>query len=133
MNEHRKEAEQNEEKRFTRSTKQAAEANIKKSAITDHVHIKNHIIDWEESKVVAKESDRFTRWILESVVIRKTGNKAMNRDIGTNNLSHTYDSLLVSAESSSEKSRSMVRKDNRCCRNVTNNKSKFCCIEGTLA
>ena len=37
MNEHRKEAEQNEEKRFTRSTQRAAETNINKSAITDHV------------------------------------------------------------------------------------------------
>ena len=60
MNEHRKKAEQNEEKRFTRNTKQAAETNINKSAITDHVRRKNHIIDWEESEVVAKESDRFT-------------------------------------------------------------------------
>lgn len=31
-----------------------------------------------------------------AVVIRITGNEAMNRDNGTNNLSCTYDSLLVS-------------------------------------
>ena len=84
---------------------------MNKSAITDHVRSENHIIDWEESKVVAEESDRFTRWIREAVTIRRTGHKAMNRDdIGTYNLSHTYDSLLVSAESSSRKSRSMVRR-----------------------
>ena len=86
MNEQQKEAEQSEEKRFTRSTiKQAAETNINKSAITDHVRRENHIINWEESKVVAKESDRFARWIREAVVIRKTGKNAVNR-------SHTYDS-----------------------------------------
>ena len=89
MSEHRKEAEQNEEKRFIRCTKQAAETNIHKLAITDHVCRENHIIDCEESEVVAKESDHFTQWIREAVVIRKTGNKAMNRDIGTYNLSHT--------------------------------------------
>jgi hypothetical protein len=75
--------------------------------------VENHIIDWEESKVVAGESDHFTRWIREAVAIRKTGNKAgnkaVNRDIGTYNLSHTYDSLL-SAESSSGNSRLMVRR-----------------------
>ena len=59
--------------------------------------------------MVAGESDRLTQWIREAVVIRKTGNKAINRDIGTYNLSHTYDSLLLSAESSRGKSRSMVR------------------------
>ena len=61
MNEHQKEAEQNEEKGFTRSTKQAAETNMNKSAITDHVRRESHIIDWEESKVVAKEIDCFTQ------------------------------------------------------------------------
>ena len=86
MNEHRNKAEPNEEKRFTRSTKQAAETNISKSAITVHVRTENHIINWEESKVVAKESDRFTRWFREAVVTRKTGKKAINRDIGTYNL-----------------------------------------------
>ena len=45
---------------------------------TDHVCRENHTIDWKEYKVVAKESDRFTGWIREPVVIRKTGNKAMN-------------------------------------------------------
>ena len=104
MNEHRKEAEQNKEKRFT---KQASETNINKSAITDHVRRGNHIIA-REFKVVAKESDCFTRWIQEAVVITKTGNKAMNCDIGTNNFSHAYDSSFLSAESSSGKSKSMV-------------------------
>ena len=76
-----KKAEQKEKNRFTRSTKQAAETNVNKSAITDNVLRENRIIDWEKCKVVAKESDRFTRWIRE--VIKKTGYKAMNRDIGT--------------------------------------------------
>ena len=48
--------------------------------------------------MAAKESDRYTRSIRKAVVIRKTGNKAMNHDIGTYNLSHTYDSLLLSAD-----------------------------------
>ena len=61
-------------KRFTRSTKQAAETNINKSAITDHVRRENHI-NWMESKVVAEESDRFTRWIQEAAVIREAVTK----------------------------------------------------------
>ena len=47
---HRKEVEQTEEKRSTRSTEQAAETNINKSAISDHVRRENCINDWAESK-----------------------------------------------------------------------------------
>jgi len=28
-----------------------------KSAITDHVSIENHIIDWEETTIISQESD----------------------------------------------------------------------------
>ena len=45
--------------------------------------------------MVTKASVHFIRWIREAVIIRKTGSKAMSRDIRTYNLSHTYDSLVI--------------------------------------
>ena len=69
------------DRRFTTSVKQAAVAEFNKSAITDHARKENHVIDWEESRVVTKESGRLSRWIREAFAIRKTGNKAMIRDI----------------------------------------------------
>ena len=114
MNEHRKEVERNEETRYTRSQKQTAEITTCKSAITDHARRENHVIDWEDSRVLTTENDRHARWIREAVAIRRTGSRAMNRDVGTYNLSHTYDSLLLSAvprfTSGSAKSTSMVRR-----------------------
>jgi hypothetical protein len=114
MSEHRKEVERNEETRYTRSQKQTAEITTSKSAITDHARRENHVIDWEDSRVLTTENDRHARWIREAVAIRRTGSRAMNRDVGTYNLSHTYDSLLLSAvprfTSGSAKSTSMVRR-----------------------
>ena len=42
-----------------------------KSAITDHVTRENHVIDWNQVKVVGHESDRRTRWIKEAIAIHK--------------------------------------------------------------
>ena len=100
MKEHRKEVEHQEDRRFTRSVKQAAVAELNKSAITDHARKENHVINWEESRVVTKESDRLSRWIREAIEIRKTGNKAMNRDMGTYSLSYLYDKFLISTATS---------------------------------
>ena len=104
--------EHQEDRRFTRSVKQAGVAEFNKSAITDHARKENHVIDWEESRVVTKESDRLSRWIREAIAIRKTRNKAINRDIETYSLSHLYDMFLISAATyttSSGNKTSMVR------------------------
>ena len=43
---------------------------------------------------IDRESDRPTRWIKEAVHIRKEGQRAMNRDKGSYQLSHAYDHFL---------------------------------------
>jgi len=50
-----------------------------KSAITDHGTRENHMIDWDQVKVLGHESDRKTRWIKEAIEIRKSKDKCMNR------------------------------------------------------
>jgi len=59
-----------------------------KSAITDHAVEENHVIDWDEAKVVDREAQRQTRWIIEALWIRKTP-RCMNRDAESYQLSHT--------------------------------------------
>ena len=44
-----------------------------KSAVTDHSVQENHVIDWQQVKIVDREQDRKTRWIKEAIAIRKEG------------------------------------------------------------
>jgi len=52
-----------------------------KSAITDHLSKKNHVIDWSRAKILDTKSHRKTRQHRESVHMRKEVN-CMNRDMG---------------------------------------------------
>ena len=70
-----------------------------KSAIADHVANENHLITWEESALLAKDSERSTRWIREYIWIRRKGGNRksrtlMNADEGAYQLSHLYDQLI---------------------------------------
>ena len=58
-----------------------------------HVAKENHVIDWDNSKILDKEEHRKTRWIKESIWIRSR-NSTMNREGGAYILSHLYDPLL---------------------------------------
>lgn len=102
MKEHRKEVQQQEGRKYTRSAKQTAETEQNKSAITDHAARENHVINWDEATVIGRESDRMTRWIKEAVKIRKEKSNTINRDEGAYHLSHVYDTLLSVATSSGE-------------------------------
>ena len=86
ITEHRKEAEKISDKNFTRSTLRASTNEHHKSAITDHVCQNNHIMNWEASEKVELESDKFKRWIKESICIR-SNTPTMNRDEGAYQLS----------------------------------------------
>ena len=66
IKEHQKEVEQQEWHKYTRSTKRQSQSEQNKSAITDHVNAENHVINWDEATVIARESDRTTRWIRET-------------------------------------------------------------------
>jgi len=50
-----------------------------KSAISDHAIQENHVIDWAKTTVIAREFHRPTKWIKESVHIRKEDQQAINR------------------------------------------------------
>ena len=97
------EAERLGTKEFTRATRKDSESKQIKSSIADHVANENHLINWEESSILAKDSERNTRWIRESIWIRRKGgnNKStlMNADEGAYQLSHIYDQLIQRASS----------------------------------
>ena len=69
--------------------------NTYKSAITDHVADKNHVIGWEQAKVIGTEEDRYKRWIKEAIEIRKRRGKTMNRDEGQYQFTHIFDEFLA--------------------------------------
>ena len=101
LSEHRKEAEKASKTKYTRSQRKESQTELNKSAITDHVARENHIIDWDNAKIMERESDRKARWVRESIWIRKRGATTMNRDEGVFNLSHVYDPLLKTSGKSS--------------------------------
>jgi len=68
---HKNKVEAEDTSKFTRQSKKLAEEQQNKSAITDHVTKENHVIDWDQVKVIRHESDRRTRWIKEAIAILK--------------------------------------------------------------
>ena len=75
---------------------------VVKSSIADHVANENHLINWKESNILAKDNERNTRWIRESIWIRRKGGtnykrNLMNADEGAYQLSHLYDQLIQRA------------------------------------
>ena len=97
VTEHKKEVEKITEGINTRAKRKESVNEIHKSAIRDHAAQKNHVINWEETKTIAREDDFRKRGIREALRIRKQG-KCMNRDEGRYQLSHIYDSLLKQGE-----------------------------------
>ena len=71
--EHHDEAERLGTKKFTRATRKDSKSKQTKSSIADHVANENHLLNWEESSILAKDSERNTRWIRESIWIRRKG------------------------------------------------------------
>jgi len=52
---------------FTRAEKTRAASICNKSAITDHICNENHVIEWENAKVIDRESDKAGRLIRETI------------------------------------------------------------------
>jgi len=63
-----------------------------KSAITDQAVEDNHVIDWDNAKVVDREAQQQTRWTKEAFWIRKTP-ICINQDAESYQLSHTWDQV----------------------------------------
>ena len=80
-------------RRFTRLSSSQATQEHWKSALTDHVMVHNHIINFEDVKVLDKASEKNLRLIKEAVYIR-AHNNTVNRDQGGHYLSHAYDDLI---------------------------------------
>ena len=98
LKEHQKDSEKITEKKFTRAMRKSSTTEHHKSAITDHVAQENHLIDWEETKIIDRDSNPFTRKVREAIQIRKWGTKALNRDDGLHSLDHVYNPLLFRAQ-----------------------------------
>ncbi len=65
------------------------------SSAMKHVSQENHVIDWDNAKIIDKDSQKQTRWIREAIWIQqKQGDHVINRDDGTYSLNHVYDQLL---------------------------------------
>ena len=88
-------------KSATRAGRKESLKNTYKSAITDHVADKNHVIGWKQAKVIGTEEDRYKRWIKEAIEIRKRRGKTMNRDDGQYHFTHIFDEFLVPTETRS--------------------------------
>ena len=67
-----KEAERSESRPYTRFSKSVATSGVHKSAITEHVVMVNHAMDWDNISVLDREEDRTRRWINEEIWIRKS-------------------------------------------------------------
>ena len=79
---------------YTRSQKDKSKKVKHKSALADHCKQDNHVIDWDNTTVMAREQERLPRWIRESVHIRRQGRDALNRDEGQYPLPLTWDHAL---------------------------------------
>ncbi|XP_067262791.1 cytosolic phospholipase A2 gamma-like [Chanodichthys erythropterus] len=69
------------------------------SIMQQNIHCKreNHIMDWDNARVIRAESNKYHRWIREAIEIRKCAPRTMNRDEGAYTLSHTWDVVLEKA------------------------------------
>ena len=65
--EHKDESDKISQKNFTRAARKESETQEIKSAVVQHVADVNHVIDWEGSGILAKESVKGTRGIRESI------------------------------------------------------------------
>ena len=93
LREHQEDVEKNTVGVATRSRRKESATELHKSALTDHAAAHNHIIDWNKTKILDRDSETIKRGIKEAMWIRKT--KTLNRDEGRHHLSHAYDALLT--------------------------------------
>ena len=99
MAEHQKEVKKLESLHYTRSTRKASVSEQHKSAITDHVVATNHSINWEDAKVIDREADKCTRWLKESIWIRRRGQQTLNKYEGAYKLHNIFDQLILATPS----------------------------------
>ena len=71
LKEHQTETEdpENSEAKYTRQAKKESEEKGFNSAIAEHAKTQNHIMNWESTKIIAKEGDWRLRGIKEAIEI----------------------------------------------------------------
>ncbi len=93
LQEHKKEAGKLSNCSYTRSTRKTSVNEQNKSAITEHV-TENRVMVWDNYKIMDSESDKFKRWVRESIQIRNT-NPSMNRNEGAFHLLRIWDQVTL--------------------------------------
>jgi hypothetical protein len=96
LQEHKAEVNKISTKSYTRAQRKTSVEEQFKSAITEHVAATNHVIGWEEAKVIDKEAHKTTRWLKEAIWIRRRGKKTLNKDEGAYQLNNIYDQMISS-------------------------------------
>ena len=100
---------------FTRSKKKEAETTTNKFAISDHVAQENHTIEWKKSKILSKDSNKFTRWLREAIHIQRGKERTMNRDMGQFKLSSMYIPILSDSMTADSPSMAIQRQSDETC------------------
>ena len=93
LEEHKADVANSSTSQFTRSQRKLSQNTIHKSALTDHANRENHEIDWDNAKVIDRESQKRRRHIKEAIWIKRTEG-AINRDEGNYQLSHLYQTVI---------------------------------------
>ena len=69
----------------------------------------NHVINWNETTIIARESDKTTRWILRGSQDPTGESRCHEQRRGTYQLSHVDDNLLFSMANSGGGQQTAVR------------------------
>jgi len=67
LQEPRQEGSQRDVRAYARSTSRSAATEQNKSSVTDHIITLNHVVDWDQAKVIERESNKMDRWIKEAI------------------------------------------------------------------
>ena len=95
IEEHHKEVDKVTAKIKTRSASVTEDVTKFKSAIAEHARAKNHLMNWNNIKIIDREDNKTRRWIKEAMHVRKlNAGVSMNRDEGGYKLSHVWDPVL---------------------------------------
>ncbi len=80
---------------YTCTQRNTSQYSYNKSAITDHVSQNNHVIEWEDSKIISRKKTCFKRGVPETIHITLPCSNDMKRNQGPHKLSKTYYPLLM--------------------------------------
>ncbi|XP_072051693.1 uncharacterized protein [Amphiura filiformis] len=84
LSEHKKDVDRACSRKYTRSERKVSESEQNKSAVADHAARSNHLINWEESRVIDKEEDlynKFVFWSMEVIYTDATSRIHLDIDV----------------------------------------------------